>query len=339
MPMSDSTPAAPAASPDEQLTGWLLGFVISQAIHVAAVLGIADLLAGGPRSASALAVTADADPDGLYRLLRLLAGHGIFTELPGGRFANSPLSEPLREGPGSLRPLAVAVGECAYPALGATRAMVQTGQPAFDLVFGAVWEEHLARDPAARTRVSDVVAARNTVVAEHLAEVPWRGTETVVEVGGGTGALLVGLLQRRPGLRGIVFDQPQVVAEAAERIEAAGLARRCQTVAGSFFQGVPDGGDVYVLAYVLHAWDDPHAREILGRVRRVIPDHGRLLVVEEVLAPRNQPGGKVRDLLLAAVGGRQRTEQEWRALLADSGFALAGIRPCPPGSMLQAVPS
>jgi hypothetical protein len=339
MLMPESTPAAPATTAGGQLTESILGFVVSQAIYVAAVLGIADLLADGPRSATALAEAADADPDGLYRLLRLLAGHGIFTELPGGQFANSGHSQLLREGPGSLRPLAVSVGERAYPALGATRPMVQTGEPAFGIVFGAVWEEQLARDPEASTRLNRLVAARTTAVAEVLAGQPWRGTDWVVGVGAGAGALVQGLLERRPELRGVIVDLPQAAAEAAQQIQAAGLAGRCQTVAGSLFQGVPAGGDVYVLAYVLHGWDDPHARKILGMVRRAIPEHGRLLVVEEVIAPPNLPGGKVMDLLMAAVGGRERTEPEWRALLADSRFALTTIRPGHNGNILEAVPS
>jgi hypothetical protein len=320
------------------MAGRILGFVESQAVYVAAVLGIADLLAEGPRSATALAVAVGADPDGLYRLLRLLAGHGIFTELPGGRFANSAQSELLREGPGSLRALAVTVGESAYPALGATRRMVQTGEPAFELVFGAVWEEHLATEPQARALFNRVVTARREALGASLAGQAWRGQETVVDVGGGTGALLQGLLQHRAGLCGVVFDLPDVVVEAADRMQAAGLADRCQTVAGSFFQGVPKGGDVYILCNVLHAWDDHYAGQILSAVRQAIPDHGRLLLVEEVLAPPNQPGGKVMDLLLAAVGGRERTEQEWRALLVDGGFALTGIQPGPNASILTAIP-
>lgn len=322
-----------------ELAESILGFVVSQAVSVAAVLGIADLLADGPRSATGLAVAAGADPDGLYRLLRLLAGLGIFVELPGGQFANSAQSELLREGPGSLHALAVSVGDSAYPALGATRRMVQTGEPAFELVFGSVWEQHLACDPQARTRFNRLAAARNTALADALADQPWRGQETVVAVGAGTGALVQRLLERRPGLRGVIFDLPDLVAEAAERVAAAGLGDRCQTVAGSFFQGVPAGGDVYVLSYVLHSWEDHNAQEILGAVRRAIPGHGRLLVVEEVVAPPNQPGGKVMDLLMAAVGGRERTNQEWRVLLTAGGFQLTEIRPGPNVSILEAVPS
>jgi O-methyltransferase domain/Dimerisation domain len=331
MVMPESRPAAPAATAGGQLTRSILGFVLSQATYVAAALGIADRLAQGPRSATALAVAVDADPDGLYRLLRLLAGHGIFTELPGGRFANPAQSRLLAEGPGSLRALAVSAGKDAYPALVATRQMVQSGQPAFEEVFGAVWEEQLTRDPQAHRRCNRLAAA--------LADLPWQGTERLVEVGGGTGALLVGLLRRRPGLRGVVFDLPQLAAEALERIEAAGLIDRCQVVAGSFLQQVPADGDANLLCGLLHAWDDAYARAILWQVRTAIPDHGRLLVVEQVLAPPNQAGGKVVNRLMAAVGGRERTEQEWRALLADSGFGLTEVRPGHSASILEAVPT
>ena len=321
-----------------ELTGRILGLVVSQAVYVAAKLGIPDLLAGGPRSATELAVDAGADPDALYRLLRLLAGHGIFVEQADGRFANSALSELLREVPGSLRALAVEVGEAVYPAFVETRRMVETGQPAFEVAFGRVFEEHLVRDPEARRRFTRMVAARKEALAEFFAEQVWQGDETVVDVGGGDGALLEGLLARRAGLGGIVFDLPQVAAKATERIAAAGLAGRCQVVGGSFFAGVPAGGDVYVLSHVLRAWDDGHAREILGVVRRAIGDQGRLLLVEEVVAPPNQPGGKLVDVLMLAVGGRGRTEPEWRVLLADGGFALTGIRPAPNASILEALP-
>ena len=328
-----------AAARRAELTGRILGFAVSQAVYAAAALRIADLLAHQTRTAAELAEAAGADPDALYRLLRLLAGHGIFIEQDGERFANSPLSELLREGPTSLHALALQAGELFYPTLGATRQMVQTGEPAFQSVFEAVWEELLARDPQARDRFNAVVTAGKEALAERLAMDAWSGTETVVDVGGGTGALLQGLLERRTDLRGVVFDLPEVVTEAARRLHAAGLADRCQTLAGSFFRDVPTGADVYVLSDILHYWNDRHAREILRAVRRAIPDHGRLLLVEEVVAPPNQPGGKLMDLLMLAVGGRERTEEEWRALLADSGFGLTKIRPGHSGSILEAKPS
>jgi Dimerisation domain len=197
-------PSTPTAALRLELADQLLGFVVSQAIYVAATLGIADQLAEGPRSATDLAVAAGADPDRLYRLLRLLAGHGIFVELPGGQFVNSARSQLLREGPGSLRALAMSVGENAYPAMGATQRMVQTGQPAFELVFEAVWEEHLARNPVASKRFNHLAAARAKAVAEVLAVRPWHGAETVVGVGAGSGALVQGLLERCPDLHGVI---------------------------------------------------------------------------------------------------------------------------------------
>jgi O-methyltransferase/methyltransferase family protein len=338
--MPGSTPAAALRT---QVAGQILGFVVSQAVYVAARLGIADQLAEGPRSAMELAVSVGADPEGLYRLLRLLAGNGIFVEQANGDFVNSPASELLRDTPGSLRTLALQAGEVGYPAMGVTRHMVQTGEPAFDKAFGAVWEEHLATDRQARRRFNRLVRARNEVLVDHLgdhlADQLRTGQETVIDVGGGDGALLQGLLERRTGLRGIVFDLPEVVAEAAERLRRAGLAHRCQTVAGSFFRGVPGGGDVYILCSVLHSWGNDQAQEILQAVRRAIPDHGLVLVVEEILAPPNQPGGKLMDLLMATIGGRQRTRQEWRVLLADSGFALTRSRPVHSVTILDAVPT
>src|SRR5918992_2493958 len=246
------------ASLREELTGRILGFVVSQAVHAAAALGIADLLADRRRTAAELAEAVDADPDTLYRLLRLLAGHGIFVEEAGGRFANSPLSELLREVPGSLHALALHAGEFSYPAMGETLHMVRTGEPAFEAVFGAVLGEHLARDPRARDRFDGALAAGGEALAELLAARAWSGAETVVEIGGGAGGLLQGLLRRRPGLRGVVFDLPEAAVEAARRLRAAGLADRCRTVAGSYFRDVPAGGDVYVLSGVLHYWDDRH---------------------------------------------------------------------------------
>jgi O-methyltransferase/methyltransferase family protein len=322
--------------PRSELTGRLLGFVVSQALYVAARLRIPDLLAAGPRPLAELADAAGADPDALYRLLRMLAGQDVFVEQAGGTFANSAASELLRDVPDSLRAFALEAGEVSYPTLGEILWMVQTGRPAFETVFGAVWEEHLVRNPEASSRFDRLLTARQLELVDYLADREWRGHETVVDVGGGDGALLHGLLARRAGIRGIVFDLPGRVARARERIAAAGLTDRCQTVSGSYVQGVPAGGDVYVLSYVLHNWADGNAVEILRAVRRAMPDHGHVLVVEEVVAPPNQPDGKVGDLLVFAVGGRERTEQEWRALLADGGLQLADVRPGPNASILEA---
>jgi hypothetical protein len=182
---------------------------------------------------------------------------------------DSASSQLLREVPGSLRALALQVGEVGYPAMGAAVRMIQTGEPAFNLVFGAVWEEHLAIDPHARARFNRLVAARKELLADHLLDHRWTGRETVIDLGGGDGALLQGLLARRPRLRGVVFDLPDVVAEAAERLRAAGLGDRCQTVAGNFFRDIPQGGDVYLLSHGKMV-SSRHFRRVAG-----MPRHGR----------------------------------------------------------------
>lgn len=147
-----------------------------------------------------------------------------------------------------MRALAVEVGEAVYPALGATRRMIETGQPAFEVVYGVVFEEHLFANPEARTRFTPMVAVRKERLAEFLANQAWRGEEYVVDVGGGDGALLEGLLVRRAGLRGVVFDLPQLMDAATQRIAAAGLADRCQVVAGSFCRRAGGWGCVPAVA-------------------------------------------------------------------------------------------
>jgi SAM-dependent methyltransferase len=328
-----------SSEPRAELAQRIMGFLVSQAVYTATKLGIPDLLAGGPRAADDLAEAAGADPDALYRLLRMLAGHGIFVEQADGNFANSDQSELLRDEPGSFRDFALVFGEEFYPAFGGLAGAVESGEPAFDAVFGTDYEGYLTANPEARTRFNRFMAGGKEALADLLAADAWQEGQTVVDVGGGNGALLLALLRRHEGLRGVVFDLPEVAAEAEERIQAAGLAERCQAVGGDFFATIPAGGDVYVLSRILHGWDDERATEILRAVRRAIPTGGRLLVVDGVVAPPNEPGEKLMDLLMLSLGGRERTEPEWRALLAQGGFELSGLRPGPFGSILAATPS
>jgi SAM-dependent methyltransferase len=320
------------------LAGRIMGFMLSQAVYVATKLEIPDLVAAGPRSAPELAAAAGADPDALYRLLRMLAGHGIFVEHEDGSFTNSELSELLRDAPDSLRDFALVFGEDFYPALGETLHAVTTGEPAFQAVFGSSYDDYLAAKPEASTRFNRFMAGDKRTVAEVLAAEDWRGDELVVDVGGGNGALLQGLLERQPRLRGIVFDLPHVAPEAEERLRVAGLADRCEVVSGSFFEGVPAGGDVYILSHILHGLDDDRAAEVLRRVRQAILEDGRLLVVDGVVAPPNEPEVKLLDLLMLILGGRERTEAEWPVLLAAGGFALTGMQSGGWSQILEAAP-
>ncbi|MGH3032494.1 MAG: methyltransferase, partial [Gaiellaceae bacterium] len=209
--------------------------------------------------------------------------------------------------------------------------------PRLDAAFGVSYEEYLTANPEARTRFNRFMEGGKDTLAEALAGADWRGDETVVDVGGGNGALVLALLERRPGLSGVVFDLPSVAAEAEERIRAAGLAARCRAVGGSFFETVP-AGDVYVLSRILHGWDDERARLILHAVRRGLAPRGRLIIADGVVAAPNEPGEKLLDLPMLALGGRERTEEEWRVLLADGGFELTRIRLLPFGSILDAAP-
>jgi O-methyltransferase domain/Dimerisation domain len=325
-----------------ELAGRIMGFILSQAVYVAAKLGVADLLAAGPTPVEDLAAETDADEDALYRLLRLLAGYGIFTERDGCAFENTRLSELLRED-GGFRDFALVFGELIFPAWSRTLHTVETGDPAFVEVFGARWEEHLAEHPEASALFNRFMAGRpggKDSIAELLADDNWVGGETVVDVGGGNGALLIALLERRHDLEGVVFDLPYVAPEAEQRVRDAGLADRCRVVAGDFSEGVPEGADAYVLSHILHGLGDEDALELLRTIRRAGSPHARVLVVDGIVAPPNEPGMKMMDLLMLVLSaGRERTEAEWRLLFEDSGFELGRIRPYAFGSVLEAVPT
>jgi SAM-dependent methyltransferase len=311
-----------------ELAGRIMGFMLSQAVYVAAKLEIADRVAEGPRSADELARKTRADADALYRLLRLLAGHGIFVEREDRSFENSDQSELLREGNG-FREFALVFGELIFPAWTETLRTVETGQASFPHVFGARWEEHLAANPEANTLFNRFVAgspgAKNPV-AETIAGAGWRGGETIVDVGGGNGALLIALLERVPNVRGIVFDLPHVAAEAEERIRAAEMADCCAVVMGDFAEGLP-AADAYVLSHILHGLGDAGALELLSTIRSVAPD-GRVFIVDGIVAGPNEPGQKLMDLLMLVLSdGKERTEHEWRVLLAHADYELAVVHP------------
>jgi hypothetical protein len=325
-----------------ELAGRIMGFMLSQAVYVAAVLGIADRVAEGPRPVDELARESGADADALHRVLRLLAGHRIFVEHEGRAFSNSELSELLREGRG-VRDFAIVFGRLIFPAWSDTLRVVETGEPSFPHVFGASWEEHLAANPADNTLFNRFMAGgpgAKEPQAEALADGVCGEGDTVVDVGGGVGALLIELLRRRPDLRGVVFDLPHVAAEAEAFVRESGVADRCEVVAGDFVDGIPEGAERYVLSHILHGMPDEAAIALLRRIRAAIPDDGRLLIFDGIVGPPNEPDTKLMDLLMLVLsGGRERTEDEWRSLLAAAGFDLARARPTGWTTLLEATPS
>ena len=331
--------------PDEgairaELAGRIMGFMLSQAVYVAAELAVADRLADATRPVEELAREAGADAEALYRLLRLLAGYGIFVERDGRAFANNELSALLRE-PGGFRDFALVFGRLIFPAWTETLRVVRSGEPSFPHVFGTTWERHLAANADDNTLFNRFMAGGprgKAAAAEALAAVCAEGA-TVVDVGGGVGALLVELLRRRPDLRGIVFDLPHVAAEAEAFVHDAGLGDRCSVVGGDFVDGVPEGADTYVLSHVLHGMTNEDGARLLRKVRTAMAAGGRMLIFDGIVGRPNEPEMKLMDMLMLVLsGGRERTEEEWRRLLDDGGFKLASTRAAGGVTIVEAVP-
>jgi hypothetical protein len=298
-----------AASAEDRLWDLLRGALGTRALALAADLGVADALANGSRPVTELAQELGADEDTLHRLLRALASDGVFAEREPGVFANTEASELLRTGWGSF------AHHFGGSWLRATAALEASGQPSFPQLYGTDFWSWLAANPAERRAFDHAMEQGNERRVERLAALDWRGDETVVDVGGGNGSLLVGLLRRHPGLRGIVFDLPETTRDEES------LGDRCTFVPGSFFERVPEG-DVYVLSTILHDWDDAAAARILETVRTHAPAGARVLVIDAVVRPGNEAdGAKWLDLLLLALAaGRERDEAQWRELLAAGGF-------------------
>jgi SAM-dependent methyltransferase len=343
---SSEAPAANPAPPlGAQLIELIWGYQRSQIVYAAARLGLADLLADEPQSIEELATATGTDAASLYRLLRTLAGHGLFAERDDARFEQTGLSELLRTGTaGSLRAMALAEGEDFYPVWGHLVSSVQTGEPAFERVFGMSNWEYREHHPEANGRfnayMSDLTRQKAAAV---VANYPFPDRGVVIDVGGGDGTLLAAILQAYPDLRGVLFDLPHVAEEAGRTLRAAGVAERCDVVGGDFFVAVPRGGDCYLLATVLHDWDDERSAEILRQCRQSLAQGGRVLLIERVMPLGNTPSpAKLRDLhmLVTNAGGRERTEAEWETLLATGGFQLRTVTPAGPVyHLLEALPT
>lgn len=299
----------------------LNGYQVTQAIHVAAVLGIADVLQQGGRSADDLAGETGTDPRTLYRLLRALAAVGVFREEGDRTFALTPVGEKLiADRPGSLRDYAIFIGhESNWITWGSLLDGVRTGSNVFRQVYGkSVWEYRAARPElsALFTRAT----AQTKLAGSVLDICDFSGFGTIVDVGGGTGAMLAGILAAHPQAKGVLFDQPHVVAN--NRLSETGVADRCRAVGGDFFAGVPEGGDAYILRAVLHDWEDEDCVAILKSCRKAVSDTARLFLVERLVGPPNDDAEtKFFDLtMLVNPGGRERTREEYGRLLEAAGF-------------------
>lgn len=303
--------------PSATLRRLINGYQVSQAIHVAAELGIADLLAGGPRDADDLTEATQTDGDSLYRLLRALASVGVLHEEDGRRFSLTPVGDALRsDAPAGLGGWAAFVGSpYIWLAWSALLHSVQTGENAFRHVHGTdVWT-HRAQRPEESARFDRAMTALTRLGNRSLIDAYDFGRfETIVDVGGGRGALLEALLERYGSMRGVLFDQPHVV-------DGVELGDRGRVVAGSFFDGVPEGGDAYILKAIVHDWEDEDAARILRNCRRA---DAAVLVIERIVGGANEdPLTKFTDLtMLVGPGGRERTLDEFAALFERSGLEL-----------------
>lgn len=308
------------------------GFQISQAIHVAAVLGIADLLAGGALSSDDLARKTATDSAALYRLLRALAAAGVFHEDGEKRFALTPLGAGLTaDAPVPAGPWAALVGRPHYwDAWGDLLHSIRTGENAFRHVNGASIWEYRARHPEEGRIFDTAMAGLSRQVSQAIVHAYDFGAfGQIADIGGGRGAILAAILAANPALRGVLFDQPQVIANAGPVLEAAGVAERCEVAEGNFFESVPAGSDAYILKSILHDWNDAEAGQILQVCRAAIPAGGRLLLVEQIIASPNEGLiGKLSDLnMLVAPSGRERTAAEFAELVERAGFRLGAVIP------------
>jgi hypothetical protein len=318
--------------PAKELAHMLAGAWLAQALAVTAKLGVADLLNAGPKTPAEIGLATGTQATAMRRVLRALAGAGVFVEDENGRFALTPLAGPLRsDAADSIRSYAVMTGErWVWQSVGALEHSLRTGTPAFDKVFGAPLFDYYAAHPdAARVSAEGLKSVGRGQDAAVAAAYDFTSVDMVVDVGGGQGGLLAAILAANPQARGVLFDLPHVAAMARQSLEAAGLLARCRIEAGDFFREVPAHGDVYLLRKVIHDWDDERALAILRTCRSAMTEGSRLLLLEMIVPVGNTPSyAKLLDLLmLVYAGGRERTEAEYRHLLTSAGLSVSRIVP------------
>lgn len=311
----------------------IVGKWVSQAISVAAEFGFADLLQNGTKSAAELARAADASEDGVYRLLRALAGIGLLVESRGRRFRLTPLGHLLRsDAPQSTRGFARFVGhESVWRPWGELRHSIRTGAPAFDRLFGMSVFEYLGDTPEAAAIFHSAMTSLSTMESKAVvAAYDFSGIGTLADIGGGQGLLVTTVLKANRKMKGILFDLPHATAGADALLQEQGVANRCQVVAGDFFGSVPDGADAYMMKHIIHDWDDERAIQILRGCHRAMRPGTRLLVIDVVIDSAGAGQyGHLLDLEMLALTprGRERTKAEFRDLLTQAEFRFRRVVP------------
>jgi hypothetical protein len=319
----------PADNPVLALKQMITGYWTSQAIYVAAKLELADKLSAGPKTAAELAAATNTNEGALYRVLRALASIGVLGQSSDGKFANSPLSEPLRKGiDDSQWAMAVMMGEEHYDAWGKLLYSVQTGQGSFRHLFGEGVFEHLSKHPQQAAVFDAAMSSIHGKETALMADAYDFGQfQTICDVGGGNGSTLSTILQRNPKLQGVLFDLAHVVERARPKVAEAGVADRCQFVSGDFFQQVNVTANAIMMRHIIHDWDDARCITILKNCRDAVGPKGKVLVVESIVPSGNEPGFvKWLDLTMLVIPeGKERTEAEYRELFAAAGLKLERV--------------
>jgi hypothetical protein len=326
------TEQSSSVSPEAQLSQLIYGYRISQTIGVAAELGIADFLANGPKSSTELAQATGSQPRALYRLLRALASVGVFTEVEPERFGLTPMAEALQtDAPGSQRGMARhSASDSNWRAWGQCGHSVRSGQSAFEHVHGMEVWDYREQHPEANAIFNAAMTSGSALQADAIAAAyDFSGFGTLMDVAGGHGLLLTTILSANPTLRGILAEQPHVIASARPIVEQSGVADRCTVVEVDFFDSVPSSADAYIMKFIIHDWDDARALTILKNCRAAMGPNGTLLLAEFVIPLGDTPSpGKFMDVnMMVGTGGEERTEAEFHALFEAAGFRLTRIVP------------
>ncbi len=324
-------------SPPEVMRSLAIGYWVARLVHVAAKLRLADLLKGGPRTPEYLATASGVQPLALYRVLRALASVGIFAETKSRRFRLTPLAATLQTGvPASMHAWALMINEnWGWDSWKELLSGVKTGEVPFLKAHGIPIFEYFEKHPddlqVFGESMTSLSRIENPTVA---AAYKFSGLRTLVDVGGGHGSLLATILKANPKLKGVLYDQPSVIgrAEKDQHVTAKGIAERCRLESGNFFEAVPKGGDAYIMKYILHDWNDEACVKILANCRAAMNEKGKVLVVDNVIAPGNDPGwGKLLDIQMLIIGGRERTRKEFATMFTAAGLKLTRVVPtkCP----------
>jgi hypothetical protein len=329
-----------------KMRGLIFGFLVTRSIAVAAELGVADRLADGPRTPAELASDCGVLERPLYRMLRALAGEGVFAETNDGRFGLTPMADLLRsDHPRSVRDWAIYLADLPYRGSLEMLHSLKTGESAFPKAFGAPLFDYLSAHAEYATKLframSSISAAR---VAGLLEAYDFSRTTNLVDLGGAHGAMAAAIAKRYPTIRCTCFDLPSAEQGALKTFGDDGVADRCDFVGGDFFEDIPAGADTYLLSAIVHDWGDERCLQILRNCRRRVPNEGRLLIVDFVLSDEKNVPDTYRNFLDLATltqteGGMERTESEFRKLLAAAGFNLSRVIPInAPQWVIEAIP-